>query len=160
MPRSFATLHRPARALGAGLGLLVALAACGGEVAVTGPNGRGLSGGEISGGGTTTPTATLTGRWTRTLLYEDSWGGYVSSETTWEFAADGVATRVNIVRDYAYGTSDVTVASARWSISGTTMQVRYVSPDAGTVRFRWRIERFSDGDVLWLDDTRFVRVYR
>ena len=136
-----------------------ALAGCGGDVSVTSPLGGELSTGGLPGGSATS-TGAIAGRWTRTLLIEDAYGGYLSSESTWDFASDGVATFVNVVRDYAYGTSDVTVTSARWSVDGTTMTIRYVTPDAGTARFRWRIERFADGDVLWLGETRFVRVMR
>ena len=155
------TLRLPARAILA-IAAALALGACGGEVAITSPPGDGgtLSGGGLSGGGgTTTTTAGPVGRWTRTLVFEDGWGGYASSETTWDFARDSIATRVNVARNITFGTTEVFVATARWSVDGTVMTVRYVTPDTGTVRFRWRVDRFADGDVLWLDDTPFVRAW-
>lgn len=139
----------------------LALGACGGEVAITSPPGGGtLSGGGLSGGGgTPATTAGPVGRWTRTLVFEDGWGGYASSETTWDFARDSIATRVNVARNITFGTNEVFVSTARWWVDGTVMTVRFVTPDTGTVRFRWRVDRFADGDVLWLDDTPFVRAW-
>ena len=128
------------------------LGACGGDVRITSP------GGVLSGGGTATPQSRgPVGRWTRTLLFEDVYGDYITSETTWSFGEDSVATRVNVVGSAYYGTTDVEVTTARWAVEGTSIVIRYVTPYTGTVRFRWRVERFSDGDVLWLDDARFVR---
>ena len=159
-----ASRHRARALLALGVALLLAAAAgaCGGDLSVTAPGGRdSLSGGGLSGGGGTTPaTAGPLGRWVRTLVFEDGWGGYATSETTWEFARDSIATRVNVARNITFGTSEVFVSTARWHVDGTVMTVRYVTPDTGTVRFRWRVDRYADGDVLWLDDTPFVRSYR
>ena len=136
--------------------LIASLGACGGDLRVTSPS----PGGELAGGGPNAPQARgPLGRWTRTLIFEDAYGDYITSETTWAFDADSIATRVNVGGSAYYGTEDVAVSTARWHVDGTTLVVRYVTPTAGTVRFRWRIERFSDGDVLWLGDTRFVRAW-
>ena len=148
--------RRAARLLAtmATLGALATLGACGGDVGVVTGSPVTIGG---TGGGTTEASA-LVGRWTRVVLVPDGYGDFGTSETTWEFAADGVVTRILVTRSAVYGTGDVEVRTARWSLEGGTVVIRYVTPDAGTVRFRWRVERHADGDLLFLDETAFARV--
>lgn len=152
--------RRRAACLGRAAGLLALLllaAACGGELGVaTGPR----SGGPIGTGGGTSADQQLLGRWARTVYWEDGYGGWNTSETTWDFTPDSVAARVNVARNTTFNTYSSTVSTARWHTEGTQLVIRYVSPDTGTVRFGYRVERRADADYLWLDEIPFVRVTR
>jgi hypothetical protein len=145
-----------ARALAAGLAMLLAAACDGaGSSAATGPI-VGVGGGR--GGGTIAPA--LVGRWSRYVFLDDGYGGLATSETSWDFSADSIATRALVTSGGAWAYPLVSISTARWRTEGNVVVVRYVSPDTGTVRFRWRVERRTDGDLLFLDETAFARVPR
>ncbi len=146
------------------IALAVALVGCAGVQidSGTGPDDgasgtSGRAGG--SSGASTTPAAgaALVGRWAH-LLYFDYGGAVRTSETTWTFDAQGVATRLLVVRNLTDGYSDAAVAQGRWSADGRTIAITYTAPDTGTVHFAYRVESGSLGTTLYLDAIPFVKI--
>lgn len=88
------------------------------------------------------------------MLFTDENGTLHASETTWDFAASGTATRTVVASNLTYGFFDSVVAGARWRTEGGTVVITYVSPDSGTVRFAYRVS----GDTLVMDTRAFLRV--
>lgn len=126
---------------------LLLLSGCDGDLAFsTGP--RGLS---IGGRGGTQPAALL-GRWQRTILFTDVSGQH-SSETTWEFRADGIAIRTVVTKNLTQGFSDVVVSTGRWSASGRTLSIAFTSPPGSLL-----LDFSVFGNVLTLNGQDFVRI--
>lgn len=162
--RRHAGLTPPARALAALIAAAVpALAACSGEAVDLG-TGVINEGGTAGGGGTTGGTgggqlaAAVIGRWSRLVTFTT--GGVAhATETIWEFRADGSAQRTLVTTNLTDGIADVVIWRGTWRTVGDEIAITYTSPVQGTVRFRWRVERGLDFDVLWLGDTWFQRVW-
>lgn len=154
--------RRPARLTLAAAALLAAgaLAACGGGGVDLGTGvaagGTGQMGG-TGGTGASQAGSPLVGRWWRLFTFA-SQGAARTSETFWTFNADGSARRTLITTNVTDGVADVVAYTARWRQIGTEVEVTYLSPVQGTVRFLWAIERGGGADVLYLDDTWFQRL--
>lgn len=155
----------PLAALLAALMTLPALTACGGEYV---DGGTGLDGdwasvrppgggadSNATGGGQT--ASRLVGEWWHFVTFTSD-GSTRTSETFWNFHADGSAERRLVTTNLTHGLSDVLLWRARWRVIGDEVEITYVAPPHGTVRFRWLIERGINGDVLFLDATRFQRL--
>ena len=163
--RRFGRLTPHALALAA-LAAASALTACGTEFVGPDREGEWASSTGGSGGGPDTtviggvagqPTSRLVGRWWRLVAFTSE-GASRTSETFWEFHADGFAERRLVTSNLTHGLSDVLVWTARWRPVGDQIEITYVAPPQGTVRFRWRVERQIQGEVLFLDETRFRRL--
>lgn len=137
--------------------LVASLAGCGAGGAVDYGTGTVGGGTGVAGGGGSQALAPFLGRWWRYLLFS-SGGAARTSETTWDFRADGTATRTLVTTNVTDGLVEVLVWNARWRQLGTEVEITYTSPVRGTVRFRWSIERGGSNDVLYLDDTWFQRI--
>ena len=139
------------------LATLAALA-CGGEISGVG----GATGSTVAATGAAGATRgaldpALFGAWRRTLYFEGTDGSTNSSETTWRFAPDGLATRTLVARNLSYGYADAVRAAATWRVEGGTVVIAFEPPDRGTVRFGYAVDRVG-GDVLVLGRERYVRV--
>lgn len=130
---------------------LAAMMACvgdGGAVQITGTSGA--RSGSTDDGGTT--ASALVGRWSHQEIF-DALGQTHSSETIWDFAGNGTATRTVIATNLTGGIADAVVAHARWALQGSSIVITFLSPDSGTVIFRVRIV----GSTLTLDGRDFRR---
>jgi hypothetical protein len=96
----------------------------------------------------------LVGRWSHRVLFEDGLGVIHSSETIWDFRADGSALRTLISRNLTDGVAEATTQVAQWHLQGRTVVITYLPPDGGTVSFDYQIL----GDTLLLGGREFRRV--
>jgi len=140
-------------------GALAALAACeGGELTGLRTGGGGIMvRGTTGGAGGSQTSSIVVGRWWRIVTFS-SGGAARTSETTWDFYADGTAQRTLVTTNVTEGVADVLVWEARWATAGDEIEITYTYPVTGAVRFRWRVERGFEYDVLYLDDTWFRRI--
>ena len=128
---------------------LLSLAACDGDLTIsTGPQGFSARGGT----GSSTQPAILVGRWQRTVIFNDA-SGLNSSETTWEFRADGIAIRTLVTENLTLGLSDVLISTGRWSASGRTITIVFAS-SPGLLQLDFSVF----GNVLTLNGQDFVRI--
>ena len=104
-------------------------------------------------GGTDVSTA-LAGSWRRTILFIDVLDIARSIETTWEFGADGSATRVIVTTNLTSGLSDVQVAGGQWQLQGSNLVVDLVTPSPIQLQLSLQLS----GDQLALGGEIFVRV--
>ena len=131
--------------------LALALAACGRDNLLLGPEGV------IAGGNGTRPggiTTDVVGTWRFAIFFTDDVGIPRSSETTWQFSSDGAAIRTVVARNFAVGLADATVATGRWTVEGSELVIEFLPPQSGTARLPFR----RDGETLVLSGAPFVRV--
>ncbi|MFL5581419.1 MAG: hypothetical protein ACJ8AO_13700 [Gemmatimonadaceae bacterium] len=137
---------------------LPALAGCDGELveATAGPGGvHGEVATGTGGGGQT--SSQVVGAWWRLVSFE-SGGAARTSETYWDFFADGTAKRTLVTTNLTDGVAEALVWSGRWRTIADEIEITYTAPVQGTVRFRWRVERGAEFEILWLDDLWFRRL--
>ncbi len=91
----------------------------------------------------------LVGRWQRTVVTNG-----VSTETTWELRADGLALRTVVTKSLASATSDVAVTTGFWQTSNGVLIVTLTNPQSGTLQFAYSVF----GNVLTLNGLEFVRI--
>lgn len=115
---------------------------------------RGFTGPPGSGGGPASRDAVLVGSWWRIVLFTDDHGTSHASETTWQFAASGSATRTVVATNLTFGFFDTVVTQASWRTEGGEVVITYDSPGSGTARFAYSIR----DDTLLLDTRAFVRL--
>lgn len=138
---------------------IVALAACDAGTDIAGitsvQQGTGGQTGGQSGGqaGTETHAAALVGRWSRTVIFTAE-GEIQSSQTIWDFRADGTATRTVIATNHTEGIADQVVANARWHTTGEIVIITFTAPDAGTQQFTFGVS----GSSLTLGGLTFTRI--
>lgn len=70
----------------------------------------------------------IVGTWRRTVYFVDDFGFSRSTETSWQFGADGTAARAQIARNYTVGLVDVLVSAGRYRVEGTRVVIDLVSP--------------------------------
>lgn len=128
--------------------LLWLLAACDGP-GVVGPNSVRLA----RAGSTPTATA-LVGTWRRAIFFLDDFGYSRSTETTFQFAADGSLVRVQIARNFTLGLVDVLVDAGRWRLNGSLVILDYATPTTFQVSLPFSVV----GDQLDLAGQTFLRV--
>lgn len=181
--------RRLAAAVASALVLAIAAAACGTDTGsgvlaphtpVIGTNGGGAA------GGSSAIAAALVGQWFHLVSFTDSTGVH-TSETTWEFRADGTASRAVVARILATGFSSGVTTNATWSLTGSTLSVSLLPAGTGgggtsagglppvtgnppfgtptdssqttTVTFAVRIDSTSaSGRTLFLDEVPFIFV--
>ncbi len=146
-PRSF----RDIVAAAATLATLTACLGDGGALRITGTSGGGDTQSGANGSGSVSASA-LVGRWSRIVIF-DAAGQTQASETIWEFAANGAATRTVIASNLTAGIADAVVAHAQWTLRGTSIVITFLPPDSGVVIFNVRIA----GSTLTLDGRDFRR---
>lgn len=104
-------------------------------------------------GGSNTSTALL-GSWRRAIFFLDDFNYSRSSETTYQFAADGTALRVQVARNHTLGLADILVSAGRWRLEGTRIVIDFVSPST----FQLALDMRLVGDQLELGGQVFLRV--
>lgn len=104
-------------------------------------------------GGTSSLAGAMVGSWQRVLVFLTDDGFVVSSETRWQFAADGTAVRVVIARNLTAGLSDVSISTARWQVLGTTVRIDFITPSPGTIQLDARVQ----SDTLYLAGQAYAR---
>jgi hypothetical protein len=114
----------------------------------------GFTGPPGSGNGPASRDAVLVGSWWRIVLFTDDHGTSHASETTWQFAASGSATRTVVATNLTFGFFDTVVAQASWRTEGGDVVITYDSPGSGTARFAYRVR----DDTLLLESQAFVRL--
>lgn len=114
----------------------------------------GFTGPPGSGPGPAARDTVLVGSWWRIVLFTDDDGTSHASETTWQFAASGRATRTVVATNLTFGFFDTVVAHASWRTEGGTVVITYDAPGSGTVRFAYQVR----DDTLLLDTRAFVRL--
>lgn len=105
------------------------------------------------GGGSSSLERAIVGSWQRTLFFVDNDGFFRSSETHWQFAADGTAVRAVIARNFSDGISDVLLSTARWRVAGTTVRIDFLTPSPGTIQLEARVQ----SDTLYLAGQAYGR---
>ena len=181
--------RRLVAAIASALALAVAAAACGTDAdsgvlaphtPVIGTNGGGGT------GASSADAAALVGQWFHLVSITDS-AGVRTSETTWEFRADGTASRSVVARILATGFSSGVTTNATWSLTGATLSVNLLPAGVGgggtsrgglppvagnppfgtptdttgttTVTFAVRIDSTSaSGRTLFLDEVPYIFV--
>ena len=136
--------------------LTLALVACDGSAKLTSPDGRvlvGVPGPGGAGGGSSTSSA-LVGTWNRTVFLLLADGSAGSTETLWQFAADGTGARTVTARNFSAGVFDVFLTNVTWQATSTTVRVTFQPPQSGTVDYSWLVR----GDTLLLAGQDYVRV--
>ena len=141
-----------ARLAVAAAALVLALGAC---IDATGPAtaGSSMGTGTSGGGSSASHDERLLGRWSRTLVITTDTDAQ-SSQTIWEFRADGSATRTVITLDLAMGVADTLSTDATWSTSSTFVTIAYLPPAGGTVTFAFTVS----GSTLTLGSDQFTRI--
>jgi hypothetical protein len=140
-------------ARGALLATLVALAACDGASGITFLAGPSSTAGAGGGANADVHDAALVGRWSRTVTFTTD-TGIQSSQTIWEFRADGSATRTVIATNHTAGISDQVAVNAVWRTTGSMITIDFTSPDSGTVQFAFGVS----GSTLTLGGDTFTRI--
>ena len=95
----------------------------------------------------------IVGSWQRILFFLDEFGFARSSETHWQFAADGTAVRAVIARNFTAGISDVSISTALWRVEGTSVRIDFMTPSPGTIQLEARIQ----SDTLYLAGQAYAR---
>ncbi len=130
---------------------LAASTACGGDVVLglrTGTPGTG------GGSGSPDRAPELIGRWTHTVIF-NTMNSVQSSETVWEFRADGGAIRTVTILDLTSGVGDVITSVGTWQTSGGVVTITFLPPDFGSVSFGFQLS--AGGGILTLGGTVFQR---
>ncbi|MEP7345459.1 MAG: hypothetical protein ABI877_09330 [Gemmatimonadaceae bacterium] len=104
-------------------------------------------------GGSSALERAIVGPWQRILFFLDVFGSARSSETHWQFAADGTAVRAVIARNFTDGISDVLISTARWRVEGTSVRIDFLTPSPGTIQLEARIQ----SDTLYLAGQAYAR---
>lgn len=99
-------------------------------------------------------SSALAGSWRRTVLFIDELDIARSIETTWEFGADGSATRVIVTTNLTSGLSDLQVAAGEWQLQGSDMIIDLVTPSPVQLQLSVQLS----GDQLSLAGEVFFRV--
>jgi hypothetical protein len=149
--------RRSALALSIVLGTILGAAAGCTSGAGSGLDGAGTPAGNGGGGGPGSDSP-LVGRWRHQLLFVDGMGIVRGSVTIWRFAADSTATKTVIATNFSAGLEDTLISNATWSVTGSSVDIRFLLPDTGTVRFDWRVERIGADTILTLSGTDFARI--
>jgi hypothetical protein len=138
---------------------LVALAACDASPDIsritgvrqgTGGQTGGQSGGQAA---TETRASALVGRWSRTVIFTAE-GEIQSSQTIWDFRADGTATRTVIATNHTEGIADQVVVNVSWHTTGEIVIITFIAPDSGTEQFVFGVS----GSSLTLGGLTFTRI--
>ncbi len=130
------------------LALVLVLAAC------DGPGVVGPGAGRVARIGASDPATALVGNWRRIVFFLDDLNYARSSETTYQFAADGTALRLQVARNHTLGLADVLVAAGRWRVDGTRLVLDFATPSPFQVVLTMRLT----GDALDLGGQTFLRV--
>ena len=132
-----------------GLGLLLVMAACGGERSLFAPDHQ------PAGSGIPGRDPAVMGTWQVVLL--------ISAETdlqtwttTWQFAADGTCRFSRVIRSALEGQDRITVRPCSWRTANATIIVTYTD-DATTALLPYRLAAF-DPDRLVLEGVEYARV--
>ena len=134
-----------------GLGLLLVMAACGGERSLFAPDHQ------PAGSGIPGRDPAVMGTWQVVLL--------ISAETdlqtwttTWQFAADGTCRFSRVIRSVLEGQDRITVRPCSWRTANATITVTYTD-DATTALLPYRFAAF-DPDRLVLEGVEYSRAGR
>jgi hypothetical protein len=106
--------------LAAALALLAA--ACDGP-GVASPGRRTVG---IAGAGSA--ATSIVGTWRRAVFFLDAFGIARSSETSWQFGADGAVARILVTRNLTFGLADVQVSAGRYRLQGARVIIDFVTP--------------------------------
>jgi hypothetical protein len=96
-----------------------------------------------TGSGTTSGArdSRLVGRlWSRVVFLQDNSGAVHSSRTTWQFGADGIATRSVVAANLTFGAVDQVVTFARWRTQGGVLVLDYLPEGSGSARFEYAFQ--------------------
>lgn len=122
--------------------------------ACDGPGVAGPATGRVALVGATNPGTALLGTWRRTVFFLDDLNYARSSETTYQFAADGTALRLQVARNHTLGLADVLVSAGRWRLDGTRLVIDFSTPSAFQLALTMRLT----GNELDLGGQTFLRV--
>ena len=136
------------------IGTMCSIALATGLLACDGPGVVSPTRGVVGRAGVTSASLSLVGTWRRTIFFVDDVGIARSSETTWQFAADGGAARVQVSRNFTFGLADVLVSAGRYRLSNTTIIIDLVTPSPLQLQFEVRLT----GDQLELAGQTYLRV--
>ena len=118
------------------------------------PVGRRPVGGLEAGGGGGPSVVTLEGTWQRTLAFFDDFGFLHSSETTWTFGQNGLATRTTVTTNVTLGVADTAVTTAEWRVEGTRVVIDFLAPSPGTITLDFVVQ----GTKLFLAGQEYQRI--
>lgn len=103
--------------------------------------------------GVPSTSLSIAGTWRRTIYFVDELGIARASETTWQFTADGAATRVQVTRNFSFGLVDVFVSAGRFRLENTRVIIDLVTPSPVQLQYDVRLT----GDELQLAGQTFIR---
>ena len=112
----------------------------------------GPSGGIVAGQG----ASSLVGRWFR--VESGSGFGGTTTETSWEFAADGTAIRTITVRTPQGQVVETTKSQLGWSAGRGLLTLAFGPPTLHTLRVPYSISYGVDGTVLFIQGVPYLRV--
>ena len=110
--------------------------------------------GVVLGGGTAASALSVVGTWRRLVVFVDDFGFARSSETTWQFGADGAVARVLVTRNLSLGLIDVLVSAGRYRLSNDQVIVDLVTPSPVQLQLSLRLV----GEQLELAGQTYLRV--
>lgn len=119
-----------------------------------GPGIVGLSTARLGRIGAPSASTGVEGTWRRVLYFLDDFGYARASETTYQFAADGTAVRIQVARNFTLGLADAVVSAGRWRLDNSRLTIDFVSPSTFQLAFDSR----RVGDQLELGGQVFLRV--
>lgn len=119
-----------------------------------GPGIVGLRTARLGRVGAPSASTGVIGTWRRVIYFLDDFNYSRSSETTYQFAADGTAVRLQVARNFTLGLSDAVVSAGRWRLENTRIIIDFVSPSNFQLAFDTRLV----GDQLELGGQVFLRV--
>lgn len=96
----------------------------------------------------------IVGTWRRTVYFVDDFGISRSTETSWQFGADGTAARAQVARNYTFGLVDVLVSAGRYRVEGTRVIIDLVTPTPTQLAYEVR----RTGNELELSGQVYVLV--
>lgn len=90
-------------------------------------------------GGSPAPAANVAGSWRREVFFLDEFNFARSSETLFQFNADGSFVRVQTARNLTLGTADALVSTGTWSVSGTSIIMEFITPSPSELSLSFTI---------------------
>ena len=129
----------------------------------TSPDDGGSAGGRPigiggPGGGTATRNPIVVGTWWNVLYLADDFGQVHASETVWDLAASGAASRTVTSWNVTFGFTDTSYATGRWSTVADTLVLALDWPLAWNARLPYRVEEGIGVTWLHVGHTAFRRV--
>ena len=148
----------PVPALAALLGLALACTGATGVSDDRTSGGQPVGIGGPGGSGSTTRDPLVSGSWWNVRYLADDRGQVHASETIWDLAANGFASRTFTAWNVTFGYTDTSYATGRWSTVSDTLVLALDWPVTWNTRLPYRVEQGIGVTWLHVGVTAFRRV--